>query len=1114
MIRNITILFSILVLVALAIPASAQSSIADHVVINEIDINPPGNDFDSPREWIELYNPTDSDVDIGQWKIASTTVLKQTLSVPIGTVIGAGEFLTYSYKTVWFTDTNEIVELRDKSGIVVDATPLISDLNDDFSSWQRIYDGYDLDSTDDWKFEKSNAGSSNGVLPTAEDIQDVAVTIDSNKPTYSFGETAILKGHISERIFQVPVNQGDYVPESITVTIKGPDYNSEVLLYPALNLDFETTLSLHSVLGINEGEYEVLVSYAGATDSTSFFVGDEVLELEIPEDRIFAITTDKSQYLPGETVLISGITSEVIPFEGLKYDVKNSNGIIIDSGTLYPTNGEFSGSIFLTTVDTVYGTYVLTAEYLDKSSTSFELIEDVKEDVPISLWTDKEVYGKGDVVTITGRLNDLWVSSLDLEIIQTRNTAIGAKDYGGGGFTYKIKDVVRLEGDSSFKFTFQIPNNDNGLGDYRIKVSKAVGEAIKTMTVVENPSDYTVNREPLTISTDKSVYDFGDKITISGFVDSLSQSTTDVPVVNVSIKDKDGNSLTIVGGTGGGRLGTTGSVVSYDFTAVPDQSGRYSVTTELNRSIFGEGQYLVTSKYLKHINSMTFTVTDALATEGSASLFLDKEVYGLGETVHLSGLIPPTGDASLAITLTKPDGTIINSGTSVDNQQFSWEWVTPITETPTAIKSADDRSFSTTNLGTYKIQIKNPSYRVDVFFKVSLDPANDSLSILPIDVYTEKPIYQAGETLNVLGSVITKVEGNEGLVVPERVHLTITSEKSPTIKILEASVYPDQGGHFQSFFELPITIFSEGQYKVKAEYLNKRTDYSFGVANDFTYGLDEPLSLLVSSDKTQYHPGDIVIITGKPNKLVYLEEYNVSVLKKTGADITCGSFICGTHAGPLSTSRPSPNGSFTYQFTIPDSVSFVGRYEITVEADFEIKKLMIDVVEPSAVETLPQTFIEKVNNISDVSVSANVVKKDFEGVPAGPRVLLGSLITSPRGEEPNVNLRVVTATGVCIIGQADDCHVKDSTRKPGEIYDILYLPFGVFRNIGDDINIDPLHGIILKVRYSGPDARVEKFSILPESPTELLPDTILNIQVVKNDQVSKLYYKINYSPLE
>ena len=1093
MIRNISILLSVLILATFVVPVHAQSSIADHVVINEVDINPPGDDSSSPTEWVELYNPTDSDVDISGWKVASTTVLKQELTIPAGTIIESGQFITYSYKTVWFTDTNEIVQLKDDNGFVVDSTPLMTDIKNDFTSWQRIYDGYDLDSSSDWKFVVSNAGSSNGKIPVVETTEDVSVSIISAKSSYLFGETAILQGSVSEEVYVEQL--GDFKPESITVTIRGPDYNSSVLLYPDLNLNFKTTLSLHPVLGINEGAYDVSVSYAGATSETSFSVGEEVPELEIIQEGAFAIVTDKSQYLPGETVSISGITSEIIPFEGLKYELKNPNGIIIETGTLYPTDGEFSGEIFMTTVNPIFGTYTITGEYVDKTSASFDLVEDIKEDVQISLWTDKDAYGTGDVVTISGRLNNLWVSSLDLEILQTRNTALGS-DFEGGDFAFKILDVVRLEGDSSFQYQFQIPQGDKRLGDYRITVSKEVGTAIKTFSVVDDPTSDLVVREPISLSTDKTVYDFGDKITISGFVNELSQSTTDVPVVNISIRDKDGNPLTIIGDTGGGRLGTTGSVVSYDFTAVPDPSGRYSISTDLSRSIFDEGQYLVTAKYLKLSTSTVFSVSDSLALDDGASVFLDKEVYGLGEKVTLSGLIPTIGESTVAISLTKPDGSIINSGATIDNQRFSWSWITPIAESQTPIK-VDDRSLTPTNLGVYKIHVTTSSVGMDLFFKVSTDPVNDVLSVPPITVYTEKPIYNAGEELKVLGSVIAKEQGDEGLVVPERVQLTIISEKTPTKPIHQASVYPDQGGQFKSLFELPITIFSEGQYKVKAVYLKKQMDYSFGVVNDFTFGLDEPVTLLISSDKSQYNPGDVVFVTGKPNKLIYLEEYNVSVFKKTGSEITCGSFTCGTHEGPVTTIRPSPNGSFSYQFVIPDSASSEGKYEVTVESDFETKKLTFDVVLPSEDDKPMRTIIEKVNSLPDDSVSVDTKQKQFDDLEAGPRVLMGSLVVSPRGEEPNVNVRVISESGVCVVGQEDDCLVQDSTRKPGEIYDI--------------VEVD---GVSLKVRYSGPDARVEKFSILPESSTSMLPDSVWNIQVEKDDQASRLYYKINYSPLE
>ena len=269
------------------------------------------------------------------------------------------------------------------------------------------------------------------------------------------------------------------------------------------------------------------------------------------------------------------------------------------------------------------------------------------------------------------------------------------------------------------------------------------------------------------------------------------------------------------------------------------------------------------------------------------------------------------------------------------------------------------------------------------------------------------------------------------------------------------------------------------------------------MANDFAFGLDDPVTLLLSSYKTQYNPGDVVFVTGKPNKLIYLEEYNVSVFKKTGDEITCGSFYCGPHSGPVTTIRPSPNGSFSYQFVIPDSFASIGKYEVTVESNFETKKIVFDVVMPSEEEKPLQTIIEKVNSIPESNVSVDIMQKQVEETSVGPRVLLGSLIASPRGEEPNVNLKIVSESGVCVIGQETDCLVKDSTRKPGEIYDI--------------VEID---GFSLKVRYSGPDARVEKFSILPESASSLLPDSVWDIQVIKEDQASRLYYKINYTPFE
>jgi hypothetical protein len=54
----------------------------------------------------------------------------------------------------------------------------------------------------------------------------------------------------------------------------------------------------------------------------------------------------------------------------------------------------------------------------------------------------------------------------------------------------------------------------------------------------------------------------------------------------------------------------------------------------------------------------------------------------------------------------------------------------------------------------------------------------------------------------------------------------------------------------------------------------------------------------------------------------------------------------------------------------------------------------------------------------------------------------------------------------------------------------------------------------LNVRYSGPDVRLEKFSILPQSSDDFLPNANWNVEVLKDDEVSRFYYKVTYKTLQ
>ena len=1089
---KLSLLFSVLLLVGLSGPAFAQ--VSDNVVINEVDINPPGDDSKSISEWVELYNPTDSEIDLSSWEIGTTYfAFKTPMVIPDGTTIESGEFLTFSYDTVWFNDSNESVELKNSDGILIDKTPLLSDLGNDFTSWQRIYDGYDLDDSSDWKFVTSTTGGSNGKLVETQSTEQVSVMISSEKSSYLFGETAILSGSVSEEVF---ITKPFFQQESIIVTIDGPNFNRVLTFYPDLNLNFETSLNLHQVLGINEGTYDVKVDYAGATDSTTFSVGNEIISQEEVVDGSFGITTDNSEYIPGQTVQITATASDIIPFEGLKFTVTDPSGTLISNGNLFPTDGKFSTSLFITTVNPVHGTYQIIAEYFDKSaSTSFEVISDEKESVPISLWTDKEVYGVGETVSITGRLNTVWVDSLDLEIIQTKSLSLGVDEQAGGGSIFKILDGVRLDGEGRFEYSFTIPSDDSRLGDYWINVNKDVGSATKIIRVVENPETYVLDSSPLVIVTDKSVYDFNldNHLFISGkILDPVTRSSFETPVVKIIISTEDGSPLEIIGlPEGGKKLSTGGISVGYEFTAIPEVGGNFSIDTDISRLIFSEGKYVIEAQYGDLVSTTSFEIVDDL--KDGATVSLDKEIYGLDETVFLTGSLP-TSDRAVDISLMKPDGSVSNSGAAIDNQRFSWEWNTPITESQKMLKVDENQRDSTSsNIGLYKIHVSSSTYGKDLFFKVSLDPENDSLNTDPLFVTTEKSIYKSGEKLKVIGNVILREQGSEGLVVPDRVQIVVKDGTFPFNQIHEAYVYPDNGGAFSSLFELPSTIFSEGVYTVKTSYNGLYEDTTFSVTNDFVFGIDDPITLLVSTDKSEYYPGDIVMVSGKPNKLIYLEKFDVSVIQKSDSEITCGSFVCGIHTGPIVSYQPNPSGSFTHEFMIPDNLSSLGSYEITVDADFEIKSVQFDVVEPPKLDTV----IEKQNRISDKEISILTEEKTTQNTLVAPRVLSGSLLTASFDDNPDVNLRLSSPSGVCIIGPSSECLVSESTRKPGQIYDL--------------VEVD---GMNLNVRYSGSDVRLEKFSIIPESSSEFLPDVNWNLEVIKDEQVSRLYYKVTYKSLE
>ncbi|MGA9229758.1 MAG: lamin tail domain-containing protein, partial [Nitrosotalea sp.] len=92
----------VLLVIGQSYPASGQAvQIANHVVINEVELNPTGDYTKSPLQWVELYNPTSSPVNIGGWSIGATTGLQQTYTISLGTSIASHQYIVYNYVANW-----------------------------------------------------------------------------------------------------------------------------------------------------------------------------------------------------------------------------------------------------------------------------------------------------------------------------------------------------------------------------------------------------------------------------------------------------------------------------------------------------------------------------------------------------------------------------------------------------------------------------------------------------------------------------------------------------------------------------------------------------------------------------------------------------------------------------------------------------------------------------------------------------------------------------------------------------------------------------------------------------------------------------------------------------
>ena len=123
------------------------------VIINEINYN-SSDDFD-PEDWVELYNSSDSPINIGNWELRDNEYV-HVFEIPENTILSAGDFIVLCRDKSAFTN-----QFPDLTNFIGDLGFLFSSEGDQvrlFDASIRLVDFVEYDIIDPWPTEPDGTG--------------------------------------------------------------------------------------------------------------------------------------------------------------------------------------------------------------------------------------------------------------------------------------------------------------------------------------------------------------------------------------------------------------------------------------------------------------------------------------------------------------------------------------------------------------------------------------------------------------------------------------------------------------------------------------------------------------------------------------------------------------------------------------------------------------------------------------------------------------------------------------------------------------------------------------------------------------------------------------------
>jgi len=575
----------------------------------------------------------------------------------------------------------------------------------------------------------------------------------------------------------------------------------------------------------------------------------------------------------------------------------------------------------------------------------------------------------------------------------------------------------------------------------------------------------------LEVNLDSSAYELNQPISISGqIVDFVKNNHPTQDILNISFINSVGQ--TVSAGIYGQHSDAATNTMSESntqpliFKALPDQSGNFQLTTVLNSVLFDYGTYTV--KVTGYQNGKITTTSEF-------------------------EIIDPSAEVSVVEQVSEPFVYDICSLTkeNLDDELSSTE-----------CSSTNDFLIGEKLIIKGKIPPPDSTGTINCSDNVTTvcdkDPTTGSESssgIAPKFVTVTIPYPKAMFVNSDNGGNFVTTTG-----------IPVMKEQTERLGDVELTLLPDAERNFVGYFDLRNHVFDSGIYSLIVSYDGEIHETSVRIISDDLPDNAEA-ELVITTDKTEYNLGDTVTISGEIQNSYYANTVTIFVQSPDVSQYNCNVVDC--HSVSSETKIIPEAGltthAFSWDFQITSSEVSIGKYTINAESvGLEGETSFFVVEEPVLIETAPtaqeplspKKMIKKFNRISDsnIPIALNEISPPSE---LCPRVIQGSLFTTARGQEADVNLQVSTSDGTCVIGQEKNCMVSESTRKPGEIYQVV--------TIGEES---------FKIRYTGTDVRLEKFSILPEASGAEIMIKDWNIEIIKDEQPTRFYYKVSFVDLE